>query len=498
MVNAGRILILTKGLWNSQINYEQLDLVTYNGFAYLARKASVDVNPSQDTLMEYWQPFGKAAEIATTSDPGLVMPDGDTIKIESSGLIYVDMDASDIDYDNTQTGITASTVQAAIDTAVVNAQLALNGIAPIEATSTASQAHALGSFFFYNGNLYVTTLAFALGAMIIPGTNCEQTTVGDVLKTLNEKAYQTDDATETDLASDDILPFYDTSATAKKKMTVQKFGEQLISNRNLLDNPWFTVNQRGQSNYTSAGYTVDRWNLLVTATVSVTDDGLNISGSSEFYFVQYLENDISTRLLGKTITMSALVGGVIYKTTAQIPSSFPASESNITFVNIGALTLALQINATRIFVMLWGSGTLNSIRAVKLELGSVSTLALDTAPNYQQELAKCQRYFNRVKQNASISQFGIALPMSTDIIKYVYQFPVEMRTIPTVTPSDTLDFYYATNSDTASMTNNPTTVNRQGGTTRDVGIGFIKIGAFTVGTVYAVAGKGYFDLSADL
>ena len=230
MVNAGRILILTKGDWSSLVTYEQLDLVSDGDVAYLARQASVGVRPSTDTSKTYWQPFGSVSSIATTTEPGLVMPDGDTIKIGTGGLIYVDMDASDLDYDNTQTGISATDVQSAIDTAVVNAQMALDGIGPIETSSTASQGYAKGDFFFYNGKLYVCTLAFAQGAMIIPGTNCQLTTVGAQLKakadstavtTLDGKAYKTDDSTENTIDDADFIPFYDTSASAKKKIKVE-------------------------------------------------------------------------------------------------------------------------------------------------------------------------------------------------------------------------------------------------------------------------------------
>lgn len=37
-----------------------------------------------------------------------------------------------------------------------------------------------------------------------------------------------------------------------------------------------------------------------------------------------------------------------------------------------------------------------TIDAVKLELGTVSTLQYDAPPIYSQELAKCQRYFQRI------------------------------------------------------------------------------------------------------
>ena len=185
MVNAGRILILTKGEWSNLTNYEQLDLVSKNGVAYLARQASVGVNPSTDTSMTYWQPFGSVSDIATTTTPGLVMPDGDTIQIGTGGLIYVDMDAGDMSYDNTSSGLSASTVQAAIDEAAALAKLAVDGIATYEKTSTASKGYAVGDYFLYSGNLYKCTLAFAQGAMIIPNTNCTATSVGDELSSLN-------------------------------------------------------------------------------------------------------------------------------------------------------------------------------------------------------------------------------------------------------------------------------------------------------------------------
>ena len=92
MVNAGRILIMPKGDWSNLTTYDMLDLVAYNGVAYLARQTNIGQNPSTDTSMTYWQPFGSASAIATTSSPGLVMPDGDTITIDQTGEINVNID----------------------------------------------------------------------------------------------------------------------------------------------------------------------------------------------------------------------------------------------------------------------------------------------------------------------------------------------------------------------------------------------------------------------
>lgn len=96
MANAGRVLILAKGAWSATTNYTQLDMVSHNSVAYLARQASVGVDPSTDAQMNYWMPFGSAAQIATTSTAGLVMPDGQTITVTNTGLIKAVLGVNDL------------------------------------------------------------------------------------------------------------------------------------------------------------------------------------------------------------------------------------------------------------------------------------------------------------------------------------------------------------------------------------------------------------------
>lgn len=97
MISAGRVLIIPKGAWSNLETYEMLDLVSLDGVSYIGRKQSVGVNPSTDTQMQYWQPFGTAAEIATTEQAGLVMPDGSTITIDENGLIKAVLDITGLD-----------------------------------------------------------------------------------------------------------------------------------------------------------------------------------------------------------------------------------------------------------------------------------------------------------------------------------------------------------------------------------------------------------------
>ncbi len=54
MASAGRILILPKGTWNVETEYEMLDLVSYNGRSWLAKKNAVGIEPIEENS-EYWQ-----------------------------------------------------------------------------------------------------------------------------------------------------------------------------------------------------------------------------------------------------------------------------------------------------------------------------------------------------------------------------------------------------------------------------------------------------------
>ena len=70
MVNAGRILIMPRGEWDNLQTYEMLDLVTDNRIAYIARQASVGMQPSLDVSQTYWQTFGESVIDDSVTTPG--------------------------------------------------------------------------------------------------------------------------------------------------------------------------------------------------------------------------------------------------------------------------------------------------------------------------------------------------------------------------------------------------------------------------------------------
>ena len=63
MASAGRILIMPKGNYNADEQYEGLDLVFYGGASWLARKGVTGVEPS-DANSEYWFKMCEAVDLS--------------------------------------------------------------------------------------------------------------------------------------------------------------------------------------------------------------------------------------------------------------------------------------------------------------------------------------------------------------------------------------------------------------------------------------------------
>lgn len=188
-----------------------------------------------------------------------------------------------------------------------------------------------------------------------------------------------------------------------------------ISNRNLLDNAYWAaqeaiINQRGATSYTTAGYGIDRWILSVGNNISLTiNDGYvhleKIVATGYPMMVQYIDPTIYNTLVGKNVTLSALTTEGLFFNTFTIPED----SYDLTLFNLGSTEFycnfqqGTSLPAFRIISK--GSAVVGSfvnLIAAKLELGSVSTLAHqengvwvlnDPPPNYAEELAKCQRYY---------------------------------------------------------------------------------------------------------
>lgn len=169
-----------------------------------------------------------------------------------------------------------------------------------------------------------------------------------------------------------------------------------VTNPNLLINPDFAINQRGQSQYTTAGYTFDGW-AVNAGTVSKNADGgviLNNTASSAMRYRQYSEIEFA-QLAGKKLTLSVCVDGVIYCGTGDVPQSEPSEITAIITIPVsGTVSVSLNYNVAKKafdFYVYLVAGTSVALSWGKLERGGVATPFVP--PIYAEELARCQRYY---------------------------------------------------------------------------------------------------------
>lgn len=210
-----------------------------------------------------------------------------------------------------------------------------------------------------------------------------------------------------------------------------------VSNRNLLHNWDFRnpVNQRGLTSYTNVGYTIDRWTKAsASETVTVNNGYISLSNTADSQLDQYLEIPYSL-LAGKIMTISLMdTNGLIYQATNIIPVTRPSTWTTLISGNIGSDGKIYLIDTgsnTRFRIYQLAGKTLN-LRCVKLELGSVSTLANDLPADYGERLALCQRYQIPIKQNSRYRMTDY----NANEIRFMIPLPVTMRIMPAMINSN--------------------------------------------------------------
>ena len=207
----------------------------------------------------------------------------------------------------------------------------------------------------------------------------------------------------------------------------EKSGWDALSNPNLLINPDFAINQRGQSTYTGISaytYTVDRWciwkyNCDNYGTVTVNDDGsLSVDGTlgaDDAILTQTME--YGAALVGKTVTLSLEVSEINGAISIQ------QHKNNLSTLNISApgvhkITFDWDNSSNRIVIDNTNC-THYTVKWIKLELGSAATPFVP--PDPATELLGCQRYFTIYKhQNATSSTdkctIGVGYALTSSIV----------------------------------------------------------------------------------
>lgn len=223
-----------------------------------------------------------------------------------------------------------------------------------------------------------------------------------------------------------------------------KFLNAGIYNPNLLQNPDFSINQRGQESYSGAkGYTVDRWAHYANSTVTVVENGIEFSTTSETYtqIYQLIEVPVS-KLTGKTLTLSCSVNGVIYTATGTLSTDM-GTKFSVTIPECGNATVRYSsTGGGRYYFAVFDvyvtnpTHKVNTINWAKLEFGSVATEFM--SPSITEELPKCQRY------GFLLASGPVRYPntqIDASIIDFTIPTPVSLRTPPTLSDTANIVVY---------------------------------------------------------
>ena len=159
-----------------------------------------------------------------------------------------------------------------------------------------------------------------------------------------------------------------------------------LSNPNLLDNPFFNVNSRNlYGSIQEYKYFADRWRAWRGVTYN-TDNSITLSaGESVSIAEQYLNFDIN-----EPIKMTA---SIMYTDgSIQCISGILGLNNGISKGFSNKLYCYVEYDTTKNYYRfrLWYRGDTNvDIMAVKLEIGEISTLHMDVAPNVEEERIRC-------------------------------------------------------------------------------------------------------------
>lgn len=224
-------------------------------------------------------------------------------------------------------------------------------------------------------------------------------------------------------------------------------------NPNLLINPDFVINQRGNSSYTSAGYTLDRWqktsNPLTSNLIGTVYSSSSTQGypglSHGAYIQQMFEDDLQ---LGSDYTLTLCVQSnvdgdkpITKSFTYKLPETKPTGSVRFITERIYLdsaqtyfVTAMLGYKDNRFYVGISASLSTSytnyskvKLCYAKLEQGSTATPFMPPDPTL--ELLKCYRYYLKLAENAPYNGWIFG----GDQARINIITPVQMRKTPTLT-----------------------------------------------------------------
>lgn len=216
-------------------------------------------------------------------------------------------------------------------------------------------------------------------------------------------------------------------------------------NPNLLDNWYFgrPVNQRGQTEYTTTGYTVDRWKLDVGGAVTLEDGCICLKKSGTYWGEYFADFD---QFIGMTLTGSVLLsdgtlrtGSFVYNGSVNQAQTFFSSELGFYIQKLSNSQTQCEINSLVDNV---------KIKAIKLELGDTQTLAhkengvwvLNEIPDFGEQLRRCTYYAEKV-ESADTPTITNSTFVPSGATSAVFILPyARKRTVPAINFNDVSNY----------------------------------------------------------
>lgn len=196
-----------------------------------------------------------------------------------------------------------------------------------------------------------------------------------------------------------------------------KAPEYYVQPVNLLDNSDFCnpVNQRGQTSYTTAGYTIDRW---------YSYDGLSLTVSPFSFSGREINQLIAGTFSGIYTLAAKKTDGTLLIKTAEISNTYSWSDSSLAFgVTNGNTRISIPPAGYEWAALYEGTYT-------------AETLPPYVPKGYTAELAECQRYYYQLAPGYQQIGFGCVDKASHTALRISVPIPQVMRTSPTVTIDD--------------------------------------------------------------
>lgn len=236
-----------------------------------------------------------------------------------------------------------------------------------------------------------------------------------------------------------LLPVHNGAGLKKGLLSqLSSYLGKKFSNPNLLINPDFKINQRGETSYTSEVahtiknvYSVDRWYLYGHSLTVNSDKSVTITPTtySNGALIQQLETPVEGN-----ITVQVYVVGVSGTATVSVGPSDSSSTTEIGTLKNGLNTFTFSRGIKRLVIRV-NSGTL-TLKYAKVEQGTVATSFI--APNMAEELTKCYRFYQRMKPHYS----GYVAKFQTTY--FPIPIKAQTRTTGTIKVSDQQNLYNIT------------------------------------------------------